>query len=247
MKYTRASRVLLSASAGLMGLGIVAGLTVRAEAESMDTLEARLDAVWNHSNQLAASASTCTVKRVEDAWKASGSPKKVKGKADLTDEEAKAAYECIKATMYPRFAKSDLPGAKEFHTWNQYNTQPYQSGTHGNRYVNNWGNDTGNAYGGFEETKSVPVGTVLAKDGFHVTMKGEVKRAPLFTMVKKEDGFNVGTLDWEYALIFPNGKTMGVTNGKNSKKVQFCADCHNAAEDNDGMFFLPDEYRVSSN
>lgn len=246
MKFNRASRVLLSASAGLLGLGLAAGLPVRAETESMDTLEARLDAIWDHSNQLAAATSTCTVQRVEDEWRASGSPKKVKGKADLTDAEAKAAYDCIKATMYPRFAKSDLPGAKEFHTWSQYNTLPYQSGTHGNRYVNNWGNDTGKAYGGFEETKSVPVGTVLAKDGFHVTMKGEVKRAPLFTMTKKEDGFNAGSLDWEYALIFPNGKTMGVTNGKNSKKVQFCADCHNAAEDNDGMFFLPDQYRVSS-
>ncbi|MEP3112464.1 cytochrome P460 family protein [Nisaea sp.] len=247
MNFTKAHLVLLSASVGLMGLGIAAGLPAQAETESMDELEAKLDAVWEHSNQLATATSKCTVQRVEDEWKASGSPKKVKGKADLTDEEAIAAYECIKETMYPRFAKSDLPGAKDFHTWNKYNTIPYQSGTHGNRYVNNWGDDIGKAYGGFEETKSVPVGSVLVKDGFHVTMKGEVKRAPLFTMVKKEDGFNAGTLNWEYALIFPNGKTMGVTNGKNSKKVQFCADCHNAAEENDGMFFLPDEYRVTSN
>ncbi|MFQ5745262.1 MAG: hypothetical protein ACE5HV_17025, partial [Acidobacteriota bacterium] len=65
---------------------------------------------------------------------------------------------------------------------------------------------------------------------------------PLFLMEKMPAGFSPETGDWRYTMIMPNGSVFGATKGRNADKVQFCADCHGAS-DNDSMFFLPTEYR----
>ena len=119
----------------------------------------------------------------------------------------------------------------------------YPSSTHGGRFVNNYGNDVGAAYAKFENSGKMPAGTVLVKDSFGINKKGEVKAGPLFTMIKMDSGFNDKSQDWRYALIFPNGKLMGATGGKNSKKLGFCINCHVAAAETDSMFFMPEEYR----
>ena len=163
---------------------------------------------------------------------------------DVTDDEAEAAYQCIKAKAKAAFAKSSEEGAAVYQSWKRYNTGAYTSGTHGGRFVNNFANEVGSAYGKYEEFGSVPVGTILAKDSFGVNKRGEVKLGPLFTMVKMEAGFNESSRDWQYVLILPNGKTMGATGGENAKKVNFCIKCHESVNELDQMFFLPDEYRV---
>ena len=43
-------------------------------------------------------------------------------------------------------------------------------------------------------------------------------------------------------MIMPDGKTFGVTKGKNAAGVKFCITCH-AGADVDQMMFLPDEVR----
>ncbi len=58
-----------------------------------------------------------------------------------------------------------------------------------------------------------------------------------------EPGFMAEFDDWKYTLIMPDGSTWGVTKGKNSSGMQFCIDCHVAAEDYDYLWFLPDEFR----
>lgn len=202
-----------------------------------------VDQAWA---QIAASdPGKCSVERIAKDWEAKGKPK-VKGWAeDVTDAEAKAAYECIKPRMVKQYGKSDEQGAKAYHDWPLYNTVAYPSSTHGGRFVNNFGNDVGAAYGKYEESGKMPEGTVLVKDSFGINKKGEVKLGPLFTMIKMAPGFNDKSQDWRYALIFPNGKLMGATGGKNSKKLNFCINCHVAAEETDSMFFLPEEYRVN--
>lgn len=194
--------------------------------------------------QLAAADGKCFVDRIRDEWEAAGKPK-VKGwHEDVSDAEAEAAYQCIKAKAATVFEKSAEEGAASYQSWKRYNTGAYVSGTHGGRFVNNFANETGEAYGKFEEFGSMPVGSILAKDSFGVNKRGEVKLGPLFTMVKKEAGFNEKSRDWQYVLILPNGKTMGATGGENGKKVEFCIACHEAVNELDQMFFLPDEYRV---
>ena len=163
---------------------------------------------------------------------------------DVEDEEAEAAYNCIKDKLAAAYGKSDEEGAKDYQAWKRYNVTAYQSGTHGNRFVNNFANDVGNAYGKYEESGEMPVGTVLIKDSFGVNKKGQVKRGPLFSMIKMEKGFNEKSGDWRYALIQPNGKVMGATGGKNSKKMNFCIKCHIEVADQDSMFFLPEDLRV---
>jgi hypothetical protein len=117
------------------------------------------------------------------------------------------------------------------------------SGTHGGRYVNNYVNARGSNYGLFENAGPSPEGTVLAKDSFAVK-RGKVVAGPLFLMEKMAANFNAGTQDWRYTLMLPNGKVIGTTNGSGSGKVQFCADCHLAMEDQDSRFFLDEEYRA---
>ncbi|MHA1114360.1 MAG: cytochrome P460 family protein, partial [Alphaproteobacteria bacterium] len=64
---------------------------------------------------------------------------------------------------------------------------------------------------------------------------------------KMATGFNAESGDWRYAMIMPNGAMFGETKGQNSAGVAFCAECHmSVAEDQDSMFFLPEEYRAES-
>ena len=159
------------------------------------------------------------------------------------DKEAAAAYDCIIGDMLSAYAKSGHAAAS-YASWRRYNVAPYQSATHGSRYVSNYANAVGRAYGNFEEAGIMPVGTVLAKDSFVVTMAGGVGVGPLFLMEKMEAGFNADSGDWRYTLIQPDGSIFGTTNGKGSNNVAFCYECHMGAEDTDSLLFMPDEVRA---
>jgi hypothetical protein len=48
-------------------------------------------------------------------------------------------------------------------------------------------------------------------------------------------------------MIMPDGSLFGVTGGQGSENVQFCAECHAiVADDQDSLFFLPEEFRLTS-
>jgi LysM repeat protein len=138
--------------------------------------------------------------------------------------------------------------AQSYQTWTQVNTTPYVSATHGSRYVNNYpGPEAAEAYRQFEEIGAMPAGGRIAKDSFTVAPDGRVGVGPLFIMEKMAEGFNEASADWRYAMIMPDGSLFGVTNGPGGQNVQFCAECHAVvADDQDSLYFLPEEFRVTS-
>ena len=147
--------------------------------------------------------------------------------------------------MRAAYRKSGNATAASYTGWRRYSRVAYTSSTHGGRYVQNYANATGRAYGAFENAGVMPAGSVLAKDSFAVTAKGNVSVGPLFLMEKMPAGFNAASGNWKYTMIMPNGSVFGVTKGKNSAGMQFCAGCHaTVAEDQDHMMLLPDEFRT---
>ncbi len=162
----------------------------------------------------------------------------------VTDAEASAAYLKIEDDLQAGYAKSGLLAAKDYLSWDRYNSAPYLSQTHGNRLVDNYANRGAKDYGKFEKAGVMPGGSVLAKDSFRVTPGGKVEPGPLFIMEKMKAGFSPETGDWRFTMIMPDGTIYGATKGENADKVEFCAGCH-AAASTDYMFFVPPEYRLA--
>ena len=86
--------------------------------------------------------------------------------------------------MQAAYAKSGGPVSNSYQGWTRYSNFAYVSVTHGNRYVQNYGNAKAKAYGKFENAGRMPVGAILAKDSFQVTGAGKVAVGPLFVMEK---------------------------------------------------------------
>lgn len=193
---------------------------------------------------IAGCASTSEPAKAPKAKTAAKAAKKAKPAA-LSDAEAAATYATLQADMLDRYNKSGDATAGVYTSWQSFNTVPYKSATHGQRYVNNYANSVAaSVYGQFEKVTQMPVGSVLAKDSFKVNKKGKAVAGPLFLMEKMPAGFNADSRDWKYWAVMPNGKVMGVTGGENSKKVEFCAACHNGmGVKTDAMTFLPAKYR----
>ena len=164
----------------------------------------------------------------------------------LTKGETIAVYKCLQGEMKAAYSKSGNLWAKWYSHWKKFSNQPYVSATHGGRFVHNYASKKASGdYAKFEKVGKMVRGGVLAKDSFTVTPQGKVSVGPLFLMEKMKTGFNKASSDWRYTLIMPNGQTVGTTNGKGSKNVKFCIDCHAAVADNqDAMFFLPAEFRA---
>ena len=167
---------------------------------------------------------------------------------ELTADEAKAAYDCLYAEMRQAYADTGVPATRDWQGWAaKFNTVPYASATHGARYVNNYSNTTAKAeYGKFGEAKAMPVGSTLIKDSFLVDASGRLAVGPLFIMEKMKSGFDKTTGNWRYYMFNPDGTLFGLTKGKNAAGMDFCHACHQAASDNDFMFFMPEEFRVTS-
>jgi hypothetical protein len=127
--------------------------------------------------------------------------------------------------MVKSYGKSDNTVALEFASYRLYSNQPYVSDTHGGRLVMNYANETGKAYGAYENAGTFPSGSKLAKPSFMVKGNGRAALGPLFIMEKMAAGFNADSDDWRYVMIMPNGSIFGTTNGKGSDKVEFCIGC----------------------
>ena len=170
---------------------------------------------------------------------------KVQRPAELADADALIIYDRIAEQMVANYRKSKNSYAEVYRTWRRYNTTPYLSATHGNRYVNNYANARAVAYEKAEQAGTLPEGSVLAKDSFEVTDRGDVLTGPLTLMEKMQLGFNPEGRDWRYTMIAPDGSLFGTTKGENSKRVEFCMDCHIAAgDDQDHLFFVRKQYRM---
>ncbi|MFQ5775393.1 MAG: hypothetical protein ACE5GS_12805 [Kiloniellaceae bacterium] len=170
---------------------------------------------------------------------------RVERPAGLTGADALVIYNRILDNMVAGYRLSSLPYAASYRLWRRFNTVPYRSAQHGERYVNNYANDVARAYGRFEESGEMPVGSILAKDSFAVTLHGDVFSGPLFVMEKMPPGFDAPNRDWRYTMIMPDGSLFGTTKGEGAVRVEFCGTCHKlAGEEQDHLFYVPENYRV---
>lgn len=164
--------------------------------------------------------------------------------AELSDADAEDIYRRLDSALAKGYRLSNDPVARAYQNWSRFNTAPYRSATHGERFVNNYVNGMGRAYGAFEEAGDLPVGSIVAKDSFAVTAAGDVFSGPLFVMEKMPQGFNAKSRDWKYSMIMPDGSLFGETGGADSRNVEFCISCHEkAGAENDHLYFLPPAYR----
>ena len=163
--------------------------------------------------------------------------------AALSDGDAERIYGELKARLSKGYRQSGDPSSAAYQGWARYNSAPYLSASHGNRFINNYANEAAKAYGRFEEAGRMPVGAVIAKDSFTVTGDGKITPGPLFVMEKMEPGFNYVSGNWRYIMVLADGTLFGVTKGVGSDKVKFCIGCHLAVEEQDHLHFIPDEHR----
>ncbi len=169
---------------------------------------------------------------------------RVERPADLADADALTIYDRIRGAILTMYRTSGNPHAAVYQTWRRYNVTPYLSATHGELYVNNYANPQAKAYGKAENAGTLPEGSVLAKDSFEVSDRGDVLTGPLSLMEKMPPGFNPEGRDWRYTMIMPDGILFGTTKGERSERVEFCMECHIAAGDEqDHLFFVPKPHR----
>jgi hypothetical protein len=169
---------------------------------------------------------------------------RVRRPAKLAPEEAESIYQGLIDDLIAGYAAAEHPAARDYRNWPRYNTAPYLSVTHGNVYINNYANETAEAYGRFEESGRLPVGAVVAKDSFIAERSGEIRPGPLFLMEKMGKGFNYVSGDWRYIMIMPDGVLFGETYGEDAERVEYCIACHLAVEDQDHLFFVPSPFRT---
>ncbi len=163
---------------------------------------------------------------------------------ELSAAEMDALYKCLKPKLQKAYNSNGHWSAKKWGNWDSFAKTAYRSETHGGRFVQNYANKiAARAYGQYEKTTKMPVGSTLAKPSFAVGANGQASLGPLFIMEKMTKDWNPDTGDWRYAMIMPGGNLFGMTKGKNAGGMQFCAACHAAAEENDFVYFLPEELR----
>jgi hypothetical protein len=164
--------------------------------------------------------------------------------AELKGARAEAIYQAIRSALQENYAVSGDPIVFEYRNWRRFNTVPYRSTNHGERFVNNYANRPAGKYGLFEKAGEMPEGAVVVKDSFTVSDSGQVMTGPFFLMQKMEPGFNRASGDWMFMMIKPDGKITGITGGMGKENVAFCAQCHQkAAAGHDGLYFLPQQVR----
>jgi len=161
----------------------------------------------------------------------------------LTVAEARDIYASVIEELVSMYVMSEDPVAAGFLKWKRFNTAPYLSGTHGNRYVNNYANDKAGDYAASQRGTKAPVGAVYAKDSFTITSAGKVFGGALFLMEKLPPGSSVATADWRYWMILPDGSLHGDSRGDSPENVAFCHACHKLVAKKDHLYFVPKTYR----
>ncbi len=168
---------------------------------------------------------------------------KIKKPARLSDAVISNIYQDLVDRMVNGYALSKHPVAQGYPNWQLYNTAPYLSATHGNRFINNYANALAKDYGSLKKGAKLPIGSVLAKDSFTVTAQRKVFPGALFVMEKLAAGASPDTADWRYVMIMPDGSLFGDSMGDSASEMTFCHDCHKIKAKNDYVFYVPKKYR----
>ncbi|MFK5980998.1 MAG: cytochrome P460 family protein [Rhizobiaceae bacterium] len=168
----------------------------------------------------------------------------IKNPARLTAVEINKVYDELKGRMAGGYKLAKLPILKNYQSWKRYNSEPYLSATHGQRYVNNYANGLVDNYGKLKNGETYPVGTVFAKDSITVTKQKEIYLGAMFVMEKLTKGKSPETADWRYVMVLPDGSMFGDTTGDEAESVEYCHACHIQKSRDDFVFFVPEKYRV---
>ncbi len=164
--------------------------------------------------------------------------------ARLTPGEASTIYDDIAGDMARGYAISRDPVARNYLKWRRFNSAPYKSVTHGNRYLNNYANPkAAELYGRLEPGREMPPGSIVAKDSFTVTDGGAVFAGALFIMEKLAPGSSPASGDWRYAMILPDGSFLGDSTAENADKMVFCNACHQKVAKSDYLYLIPKAFR----
>lgn len=170
---------------------------------------------------------------------------RLRSPAALDDHRAEDIYDIVRGALAAGYARSGHTAPRIYQTWHRFNRVPYLSSTHGNHYLNNYGNALARDYEKGPAGTPLPKGAVLAKDSFSMTQTGAIVLGPLFTMEKMDRGFSPVTGDWKFGLVLPDGTVMGETNGPGAKRVEYCIGCHLAREEDDHLYFVPENVRAA--
>ena len=157
--------------------------------------------------------------------------------------DALSIYERIKKKLARGYALSGDIVAKSYQGWRQFNHTPYLSKTHGNRYLNNYGNARAFDYDKLTSGGKLPAGAILAKDSFTVTSRRGIFAGALFIMEKLKAGASPASGDWRYVQIMPDGSLFGDSQGTGAEKMRFCHGCHAQAKKTDYLFNVPVKFR----
>jgi len=168
---------------------------------------------------------------------------KIKKPARLTPPEAMSVYDRVSEHMIKGYAVSKDQTAIKYGNWRRYNSAPYSSATHGNRYVNNYANALARGYDKMKSGQKMPAGAIIAKDSFTVTNDRAVFAGALFLMEKLPKGKSPDTGDWRYQMIMPDGSLFGDSQGTGASEVAFCHGCHKAQADLDFLYYIPEKFR----
>ena len=96
--------------------------------------------------------------------------------ASLSGARAEQVYRSIQSTLQQRYLEAGDPIGAAYQQWQRFNTVPYRSSVHGERFVNNFVNDIATpSYALFENVAAMPAGSIVIKDSFAVTAKGDHK------------------------------------------------------------------------
>ena len=168
---------------------------------------------------------------------------RIENPEQLDGVKAEKIYQSIADELVTFYAMSREPTAGAYRNWRRYNSAPYLSATHGNRYVNNYANAKGAGYESLKSGVKMPVGAIFAKDSFTVTAEGEVFGAALFMMEKLAPGTSPKTAEWRYVEILPDGSYSGDTTGDNAADMDYCHACHKIKAKVDYLYYVPRKYR----
>ena len=170
----------------------------------------------------------------------------IENPANLNPEEIEAVYQKLKEEMASSYALAGEVSISNYQTWKRYNTSPFVSATHGNRYVNSFANAFGKDYGRLPAGAKYPVQTVFAKESITLTEDGKILPGFLFGMEKLSKNASSETGDWRYFVVGPYGSMYGDTTGDEPELVEYCHGCHIARSESDFVFFVPDEFQIKN-
>jgi len=169
---------------------------------------------------------------------------RVDNPAKLSHKEAETIYQTITDDLAAAFESSGVPEIQGYTDWRRYNSAPYMSSTHGNRFINNYGNSASVGYDRLKKGDLMSLGSVLIKDSFAVTQQGAVIPGRLFVMEKLSAGSHPATGDWRYMMIGSDGMVIADTVGETAKQAEFCHVCHKVRSSRDFLFYVPPDFRL---